>query len=157
MHGLHAMAIRSSTAAALIVVVVAGLLNEAAAQPTLIVPERDTPSTPLSVPSSSKTPFNLHVVASEELLNRFVSRSRVEPGEVDAFIFGAKVEGQQWTATQLSLDLRPGADRAHAAFILDGHVQSQTTGRTEQGAVHSIGRQQFHAVKDVYFDGAQLS
>ncbi|MDZ4688093.1 MAG: hypothetical protein SH850_23715 [Planctomycetaceae bacterium] len=144
-----------SRTTALMAVVVAGLLTEVAAQPTLIVPQPDAASAPAA--SSGQTPFNLHVVASEELLNRFVARSRVEPGEVDDFLFGAKVDGQQWTATQLSLDLRPAGDRAHAAFILDGHVQSQTTGRTEQGAVHSIGRQQFYAVKDVFFDGAQLS
>jgi len=153
MHGLHSAATRLTRTAALIAVAVARLLNEAAAQPTLVVPEPTAPS----AASSPRTPFNLHVVAAEGLLNRFVARSRVEPGEVDDFILGAKVDGQQWTTTQLSLDLRPGAERAHAAFILDGHVQSQTTGRTEQGAVHSVGRQQFHAVKDVFFDGTQLS
>jgi len=107
--------------------------------------------------SAARSPFNLHFIVAEDFLNRFIARNQVEPGEVDDFILGAKVDGQQWTATQLHVDLKPSPERALALFILDGHVQSQTIGRTEQGAVHTLGRQQFHAVKEVFFAGQHLS
>jgi hypothetical protein len=142
---------------AMAIAVLATPWSFAPAQSPTPIPEA-APTLPTPPASSTpKTPYNLHVVASESLLNRFVTRTTAEPGEVDDFVFGAKVDGRQWTTTQLSLDLRPSSDRAHAVFTLDGHVQSQTTGRTEQGAVHSLGQQQFHAVKDVFFDGLQLS
>lgn len=94
---------------------------------------------------------------SEEFLNRFVARNEVEPGPVDDFVFGAKVDGQQTTASQLRLDLRPSADNGTAALVLTGQVHALTVGRTDQGAVQSASRQDFIATKDVYFDGAALS
>lgn len=103
------------------------------------------------------TPFNTQLVVSEEFLNRFIARQEVEPGRVDDFAFGAKVDGEQWTASQLRLDLRPNVEQAAAAFVLTGQIQSHTVGRTEQGAVQSQGWQEFIATKDVFFDGRQFS
>lgn len=105
----------------------------------------------------STTPYNFHLVVSEEFLNRFVARNEVEPGPVDDFVFGAKVDGQQTTASQLRLDLRPSAEQGTAALVLTGQVHALTVGRTDQGAVQSASRQDFIATKDVYFDGTALS
>lgn len=103
------------------------------------------------------TPFNTQLVVTEEFLNRFIARSEVEPGRVDDFAFGAKVDGEQWTASQLRLDLRPSFEQAAGAFVLTGQIHSQTIGRTEQGAVQAQGQQEFIATKDVFFDGTQFS
>ena len=106
---------------------------------------------------TSTTPYNIHVVAAEDFLNRFVARDEVEPGQVDDFVFGAKVDGEQWTSTQLRLDLRPSVESAYAAFVLTGQVQSRTVGRTDQGAVQTVGNQEFEATKDVFFNGRVFS
>jgi len=103
------------------------------------------------------TPFNTQLVVSEEFLNRWVARDEVEPGRVDDFAFGAKVDGEQWTASQLRIDLRPSYEQAAGAFVLTGQIHSQTIGRTEQGAVQAQGQQEFIATKDVFFDGTQFS
>ncbi|MBI1348097.1 hypothetical protein GC163_17625 [bacterium] len=103
------------------------------------------------------TPFNTQLVVSEEFFNRFIARNEAEPGRVDDFVFGAKVDGEQWTQSQLRLDLRPNLEQASGTFVLTGQIQSLTVGRTEQGAVQSQGMQEFLAQKDVLFDGTQFS
>lgn len=103
------------------------------------------------------TPYNWHLVVTEEFLNRFVAQDRLEPGRVDDFVFGAKVDGEQWSKTHLRLDLKPSPDKAAAAFILAGQVQTDTIGRTDQGAVRSIGHQEFLANKEIYFNGFEFS
>ena len=65
MRGLQLITTRLSTAA-LIACAVALPFSEVVAQPALIVPESDAPAA-----TAPRTPFNLHIVASEELLNRF--------------------------------------------------------------------------------------
>ncbi len=101
--------------------------------------------------------FNLHLVATEEWLNRVISRNEVTPGIVDDCILGAKVDGQQVTNTHLRLDIRPSGEQIAAAFILDGTVCTQTRGLTEQATIFSRGQQKFQAVKDLFFDGQALS
>jgi hypothetical protein len=160
-----AAGIRCGLAACLAVASLGGLLQPTAAQPPLTIPaeeflpvEEPAPAlAPAAVPAITPTPFNVHLIVAEEFLNCFVARSDVKPGEVDDVIMGAKVDGQQWTETRLRLDLRPSPDRMHALFVLEGHVQSQTVGRTDQGAVQTLGRQHFYALKDVFFDGQQFS
>jgi hypothetical protein len=101
--------------------------------------------------------FNLHIVVTEEFLNRFIAREQVEPGPVHEQIQEVAVRGEQCTNTRLSLDLLPSLDKAHAQIVLDGDVQTRTTGYSDQAIVHSIGRQQFRATKDLFFDGEKLS
>jgi hypothetical protein len=57
----------------------------------------------------------------------------------------------------LKLDLKPSTDKASAQFILNGDVQTMTTGVTPQAMIDTAGQQQFFAVKDVFFDGIQFS
>lgn len=131
-----------------------GVLSSTSAQPPLTAPSGREWSSPVVV---STTPYNLHLVTTEEFLNRFVARQETEPGVVDDFVFGAKVDGTQTTHRTVRLDLRPSAEVATGTIVLEGEVNTVTVGRTDQGAVQSIGRQQFRAFKDVFFDGQAFS
>jgi hypothetical protein len=106
---------------------------------------------------TSADSFMLHVVATEEFLNRLTARREVQPGPVHETIDDVVVEGEQCTITDLRLDLLPCLDHAHAQLVLLGDVQSRTTGYTDQAAIHSVGHQQFRAAKDVFFDGDTFS
>lgn len=101
--------------------------------------------------------FNLHLVATEEWLNRVIARNDVTEGVVDDCILGAKVDGQQVTNSSLRLDIRPSPEQIAAAFVLDGTVCTQTRGLTEQATVFSRGQQKFQATKDIFFDGMVFS
>jgi hypothetical protein len=102
-------------------------------------------------------PFNVHLVVTEEFLNRFVAREQVEPGPVEEQVQEVAVRGERVSNTRLSLDLVPCLDKAHAQIVLDGDVQSRTAGFSEQAVVHTIGNQQFRATKDLFFDGETVS
>lgn len=138
--------------AALLLVLTAG--STVSAQPPRIARSADATPLPAGPPVQH---FNLHLVATEEWLNRVISRCDVTPGVVDDCILGAKVDGQQITNSQLRLDIRPSADKIAAAFVLSGIVNSQTRGVTDQAAVYSRGQQQFTATKDIFFDGREFS
>ncbi len=101
--------------------------------------------------------FNLHLVVTEEWLNRVIARNDVTPGVVDDCILGAKVDGQQITNSQLRLDIRPSPNQIAATFVLDGNVCTETRGQTEQATIFSRGRQRFEARKDIFFDGTSFS
>ena len=100
---------------------------------------------------------NLRLTVSESFLNRLVARDETKPGEVRDFILGAQVSGRQTTATQVRLDLLPGAAKAHGTLVLNGTTQSATTGVTPQAMVDVASQQQFVAVKEIFFDGMQFS
>ena len=102
-------------------------------------------------------PANLRVTIGEAFLNRVIARETVQPGPVRDVILGAQVTGRQTTVSRLKLDLKPSTDKASAQFILNGDVQTMTTGVTPQAMIDTAGQQQFFAVKDVFFDGNQFS
>jgi len=110
-----------------------------------------------AVASPASSPFNVHLVVTEDLLNCFVSRREVEPGPVRETINDVEVHGQRLSVVDLRLDLLPSADRAYAQLVLNGNVQTRTTGFSQKATVHSVGWQRFRAVKDVLFDGTVLS
>lgn len=101
--------------------------------------------------------YNLQLIVAERFINRFVARERVEPGEIQDFILGAQVSGRQMTTSLLQFDLVPGTDFAAGKFVLRGHVESRTTGVTEQAIVNTAARQEFVATKDVQFDGRHFA
>jgi hypothetical protein len=109
------------------------------------------------VPTGPTSRPTVHVVLAERFANQFVQDETTEESTVDDTILGAKVAGEQWTTSRISLDFRPSATKAHLVFVLSGQVQTRTVGRTEQGAVETIGRQRFQAEKDVFFDGREFS
>ncbi len=100
---------------------------------------------------------NLRFKVSEGFLNRFVSRDENTPGEVRDFILGAEVTGRQNTITRLRFDLLPGADKARGMLVLNGTTQSETTGVTPQAKVDVASRQEFVALKELFFDGTSIS
>ncbi|MEI8384280.1 MAG: hypothetical protein WCJ09_29505, partial [Planctomycetota bacterium] len=100
---------------------------------------------------------NLRLTVSEAFLNRVIAQERVEPGPVRDYILGAQVTGRQTTVSRVRLDLKPSNDKATAAFVLNGDVQTLTTGVTPQAMIDTAGQQQFLATKEVYFDGVQFS
>ena len=100
---------------------------------------------------------NLRLTVSESFLNRLIAQKRTDSGPVREVILGAQVTGRQTTVSQLRVDLLPSSDQARIALVLNGDVQTLTTGVTPQAMIDTAGQQQFHAVKDVYFDGVQLT
>lgn len=131
----------------------------AAPYTTNLVP-RDFTANTAAVPVEVRRPAgpaNLRILISEAFLNRLVAQDRVEPGPVRDVILGAQVSGQQTTVARLRADLVPSQDKARVALVLNGDVQSLTKGVTPQAVIDTLGKQQFFAVKEVYFDGVQLS
>ena len=100
---------------------------------------------------------NLRLMVTESFLNRVIARDETRPGEVRDFIMGAQVSGRQTTATRVRLDLRPSADKATGALVLNGTTQSETTGVTPQAMVDVASQQEFVAVKEIFFDGMKFS
>lgn len=129
----------------------AGVAN---AQPPRVARVNDVTPLPAGPPIGH---FNLHLVATEEWLNRVIARNDVNEGVVDDCILGAKVDGQQITNSSLRLDIRPSDENIAAAFVLTGNICTQTRGLTEQATIFSRGQQQFQAAKDIFFDGMVFS
>lgn len=121
----------------------------------------DLPANPVPIQSVETRrpagPSNLRISVSESFLNRLVSQDRVDPGQVRDVILGAQVSGQQTTVSRVRADIVPSSDKAKVALVLNGDVRSVTTGVTPQAMIDTLGKQQFFGVKEVYFDGVQLS
>lgn len=124
------------------------------AQPPQLARVTDAAPLPAGPPVAH---FNLHLVATEEWLNRVIARKDVTPGVVDDFILGAKVDGQQVTNSTLHVDIRPSNEQIAATFVLDGIICTETRGLTEQATIFSRGQQRFQAKKDLFFDGMAFS
>lgn len=97
--------------------------------------------------------YNLHVVFAETLLNKFVAEERTEEGPVDDCILGAKVDGTQFTTTDVGLDIRCSGDRIRFDLTANGHICSDTQGVTDQATVWTSGDHYFTAKKEIDFDG----
>ncbi|GIX04238.1 MAG: hypothetical protein KatS3mg114_0107 [Planctomycetaceae bacterium] len=101
--------------------------------------------------------YNVRIVAAEEFLSRLVSEARTEQGQVQDFVLGANVGGWQITTSQLSIDLKPSADRVRFDLVLSGVVQSNTAGSTSEATIYSYGYHTFTARKEVQFDGQRFT
>lgn len=112
-----------------------------------------SPATARRVPGRA----NFRFTVSENFLNRLVAQERVDPGPVRDVVLGAQVTGRQTTVSRLRVDLIASDDKARTDLILNGDVQSLTTGVTPQAMIDTAGQQRFVAVKEVYFDGTQFS
>ncbi len=123
------------------------------AQDVLPVPPlRPIPSAALLPP-----PRNLHVVTTEDFLNRVVTRCDVKPGKVQEVFQGSPISGDQVTSTRLTVDLRPSSSTGRILAVLEGETSSSTAGFTPQAIVNSVGRQNFCATKEILFDGYELA
>ncbi len=101
--------------------------------------------------------YNMRVVASEGLLSRVLSDNRNESSWINQCVMGARINGSQCTNTSVNVDLRPSGESALIALTVNGTVQSNTTGVTNQATVFASGNHQFHAEKNVFFDGRTFS
>lgn len=101
--------------------------------------------------------YNLRVVASEGLLRRIMSDARSESSWINECMSGARVNGQQCTNSNVTVDLRPSNDSARISLVVDGTVQANTTGVTSQATVFATGNHYFRAEKDIFFDGRSFS
>lgn len=146
------------------------LRNDVGSGPVLLPPHSvpwsanyvPTPAVPNSGPTPLEQrrpagPANFRLTVSESLLNCLVGKERIEPGPVQDVILGAQVTGHQTTVSRMRADFVPSLDKARVALVLNGDVQSLTTGVTPQAKIDTAGQQQFYAVKEVYFDGIQLT
>ena len=118
------------------------------------------PSGRVGAPSSAEpaAPLNFHMVVSEEFLNRLLARDDTEPQDFRDRFLDTQIAGRQVTATHLGIDLQPCKSDGRWLMVLDGNTRSSTAGYPPQAVVvHSVGRQQFRATKEIVFDGYQLS
>jgi len=101
--------------------------------------------------------YNLRVVASEGLLRRIMGDNKSEASWINQCVMGARINGQQCTNTNVTVDLRPSSENARISLVVDGTVQANTTGYTSQATVFATGNHYFRAEKDVFFDGKSFS
>lgn len=97
--------------------------------------------------------YNVRIAASEKFLNRLLADSRVEQGQVSDYVLGAAVGGWQTTATNVTVDVKPGSDKIVFDLVLAGTVQSSTAGRTDQATVYTQGYHTFRSAKEITYDG----
>lgn len=100
--------------------------------------------------------YNVRVVASEEFLGRLLYDSHTEQGQVSDYILEAAVSGWQTTNTSVQVDLKPAMTEARWDLILNGNINSNTTGVTNQATVYTAGNHTFRAAKEVRFDGSKF-
>ncbi|HET6425880.1 MAG TPA: hypothetical protein VFG20_19475 [Planctomycetaceae bacterium] len=99
---------------------------------------------------------NLRFIASEAFVSKLISDSRVEQGQVNDYILGANVGGWQTTQTSVSANLKPAIGMIKFDLLLNGYIQSNTAGATDQATIYTSGNHSFQAAKEVTFDGVQF-
>lgn len=101
--------------------------------------------------------FNMRLIASEGLMNRFVADRRTEQSQISEPVNGAYVNGNSWTTTNVGVDLRPSTDAAQFDIVVRGNVQSSTVATAQEGHVTaniwggSTGS--FEGRRQITFDG----
>ncbi|WP_139228169.1 hypothetical protein [Planctomicrobium piriforme] len=97
--------------------------------------------------------YNLRIVVSEGLVNRFFEETRTERSEIRERVMEANVYGYQCTEVTTKLDLVPNSLSASFALNLSGVIRSNANGYAPQATVHTVGYHTFNASKKVLFDG----
>lgn len=100
---------------------------------------------------------NLRFIASEAFVGKLISDSRVEQGQVSDYVLGAAVGGWQTTQTTVGADIKPAKNAVRFDLVLNGTVQSNTAGTTDQATVYTSGYHTFRATKEVTFDGVRFT
>lgn len=101
--------------------------------------------------------YNLHIVVSENLIQKLVSDIRCESGPVKDCILGAYVTGTQVTNTRLRADVRPSMNSAAFDLLVSGTTSSNTQGAKSPAVIYTRGQHSFNIAKPVYFDGQRIS
>jgi hypothetical protein len=101
--------------------------------------------------------YNLTAVTSDAALSKLLGETSQTTGPVTDFILGANVSGTEWTTTTVSVRLEPSNRMARIELVLDGITQSSTVGATSQANIYTSGYHRFGAVKEIRFDGENIS
>ncbi len=96
---------------------------------------------------------NLRFIASEAFVGKLIGDSRVENGQVNDYVLGANVGGWQTTQTSVNADLKPSKNGIRFDLVLNGTIQSNTAGVTDQATIYTSGNHSFRATKEVLYDG----
>jgi hypothetical protein len=103
------------------------------------------------IPSGPDCHFEWTV--GEDVLQRLVSRPRVDAGPVEDVVLDAFVVGRQETVAHTRLDLRPCDRGWRIDVVVTALGFSETIGTTTQARVATVGRFDSRLVKPVLFDG----
>jgi hypothetical protein len=101
--------------------------------------------------------YNVRIVASEGLMNRFAGDTKREQSPISEAVSGAWVSGTSYTTTNVGIDLKPGTEAALFDVVVRGNVQSSTVASASQQGVNaniwggSTGS--FEGRRPVTFDG----
>lgn len=101
--------------------------------------------------------YNLRIVASERLLNRYVGQTRVEKQPVRDVILDAQVSGDSTTTARVGVELLASQDGARWKMLLDGKTISDTRADKKGASVYTHGEHTFSATKEVLFDGDKFT
>lgn len=99
---------------------------------------------------------NLRIIASEAFVSKLINDSRVEQGQVSDYVLGASVGGWQTTQTNVSANLKPATGAIRFDLQLNGTIQSNTAGSTDQATIYTSGYHTFQAAKEITFDGTHF-
>lgn len=97
--------------------------------------------------------YNFHFVAHERFLDEVIREHRTDRGPVRDCILGAFVTGRQTTNSSVGLDVKPSDEGIRFDVVVNGKVRSNTSGRTSQATVYTVGNHYFTARKEIVFDG----
>jgi hypothetical protein len=101
--------------------------------------------------------YNLSAVTSDAALTKLLGETSQTTGPVTDYILGANVSGTEWTTTTVSVRVVPSDHGAVIELVLDGITQSSTVGVTSQANIYTSGYHRFGAVKDIIFDGENIT
>lgn len=101
--------------------------------------------------------YNLRLVVSEGLVNRFFQETRRESSTVSDRVMEAQVYGCQTSDVTTRIDFAPSTSDAILKLKLSGKVYANTNGYTSQATIHTIGNHTFTGEKRVVFDGQNFS
>lgn len=100
--------------------------------------------------------YNIRLVASEAMLNKFAGQARDDFGPVCDYILGADVSGNQATHSVVSFNLRPSRDTARFDLTVQGWVNASTQGVTPQATIFTQGNHSFTVASLITFDGDRV-
>jgi len=92
---------------------------------------------------------NLRMVVTQQLADRMLPQPNVLESEVDDWIQGAQVYGQNTIFTTLKARLVPDRQRLHLLLVADGVVDSQTAAYAGPAVFQNQGETQFEAYRGI--------
>jgi hypothetical protein len=101
--------------------------------------------------------YNLTAVTSDAMLTKLLGETSQTTGPVVDYILGANVSGNEWTTSTVSVRIEPSNHAALIELVIDGITQSSTVGVTSQANIYTSGYHRFGAVKEIRFDGTNIS